>query len=225
MTETRTDRSALPRLPGVWAAVVLACLSDPAWPGRPLTVDDAGTNAKGEGHIEAWGARAEGHRSLNLSPAYAFAEGLEVVVLLARDTTDRITTTDAQLKWLITPSKERGCNAGAAFRAARATGHGTSDSAFFVNGLFSCHAGPSHLHLNLGSAKMADASATATWGIAFERDAGAVTPHIEWFGAEGAKPTIQVGARGDVAKNLQLDGTLGRGDGQTLYSLGLKFKF
>lgn len=207
------------------AALLLACVTTPTLAGRPLTVDDAGTNAKGEGHVETWFARIEENRSLNLAPAYAFAEGLEFGALLARDTTNKITTTGAQLKWLITPSREHGCNAGVAFGAARATGNGDSANGAFVNGLFSCNAGPNHLHLNLGSAKVSDASATTTWGVAFEREVGAVTPHVEWFGAKGAKPTIQVGARGDIAKGLQLDGTLGRSDGRTVYSAGLKFKF
>jgi len=204
---------------------LVSFFSTPALAGRPLTVDDAGADAKGEGHIEAWAARAEGNRSLNLAPAYAVAEGLELGALLARDTTNRITTTGAQLKWLVTPSKAQGCNAGAAFGAARASGSGASTYAAFVNGLFSCHAGAGHLHLNLGSTKAADESATTTWGVALERDAGAVTPHFEWFGAKDSKPTIQLGVRGDVAKGLQLDGTLGRNDGRTLGSVGLKFRF
>lgn len=205
--------------------MLLVCVVTPALAGRPLTVDDAGTNAKGEGHIEAWAARGEGSRSLNLAPAYAFVEGLELGALLARDTTNKVTATGAQLKWLITPSKERGCNAGVALGASHSTGGGTSADAAFVNGLFSCNEGPSHLHLNLGSGKASDESAITTWGVAFERETGAMTPHVEWFGAEGTKPTIQLGVRGDIAKGLQLDGTLGRSDDRTLYSVGLKFKF
>ncbi len=221
MTRTRTRRPDLARI----AATLLAGVSLPVLAGRPLTVDDAGTNAKGEGHIEVWTARGEGNRSLNLAPAYAIADGLELGALLARDTTNRITTAGAQLKWLVTPSEEQGCNAGVAFGAARATGGDASANAAFLNGLFSCNAGPSHLHLNLGSTKVSDESAITTWGVAFERDAGAVTPHIEWFGAEGSKPTIQLGVRGDIAKGLQLDGTLGRNDDRTLYSVGVKFRF
>lgn len=221
----RTGCPDFARIAAAATATLLACVGMPAPAGRPLSIDDAGTDAKGEGHIEAWAARAEGNRSLNLAPAYSVSEGLELGALLARDTTNRITTTGAQLKWLITPSSEHGCNGGVAFGVARVTGSGASTSAALVNGLFSCNAGANHLHLNFGSTKAADQSATTTWGAAFERDAGTVTPHIEWFGAEGSKPTIQFGVRGDIAKGLQLDGTLGRHDDRSLYSVGLKFRF
>ncbi len=52
-----------------------------------------------------------------------------------------------------------------------------------------------------------------------------MTPHVEWFGAEGRKPTSQFGARGDIAQRMQLDGTVGRSDGVTLYSVGISLKF
>lgn len=52
-----------------------------------------------------------------------------------------------------------------------------------------------------------------------------MTPHIEWFGSEGSKPTVQVGLRGNVLPNLQLDGSVGRSDGITIYTLGVKFMF
>ena len=209
-------------------AVVLctAGLASTASAGRPLTVDDAGTNAKGEGHVEFWATRADGSRSLNIAPAYALADGLEIGALLARDTTSKITTTGAQVKWLITPSRDRGCNAGVAFGAAHASGQGNSDNAGFVNGLLSCNGTAlGHVHANLGSTKASGQAEITNWGVAIEREFGAVTPHVEWFGVEGSKPTLQVGARGDAAKDLQLDGTIGRSDGVTLYSVGLKFRF
>lgn len=208
------------------AMLCVAGLTSTAIAGRPLTVDDAGTNAKGEGHVEFWAARADGNRSLNIAPAYAVSDGLEIGALLARDTTSKITTAGAQVKWLITPSKDRGCNVGVALGAARASGQGDSDNAGFVNGLLSCNATAlGNVHVNLGSTKASGQAETTNWGVAIERDFGALTPHVEWFGFEGSKPTLQLGARGDVAKDLQLDGTIGRSDRVTLYSVGLKFRF
>jgi hypothetical protein len=96
----------------------------------------------------------------------------------------------------------------------------------FLNGLFSCNgvAGGS-LHLNLGAVKAAGFRAAGTWGMAYERVFGGITPHIEWFGTEGGKPTVQVGVRGDLFPGLQLDGSIGRSDSEKLYSLGLKKSF
>jgi len=56
---------------------------------------------------------------------------------------------------------------------------------------------------------------------------GRITPHLEVFGDEGGSPTLQVGAKTEIAPGLQLDGTVGR-DQQakaTVFSLGLKLSF
>jgi hypothetical protein len=45
------------------------------------------------------------------------------------------------------------------------------------------------------------------------------------FGFEDGDETVQLGLRGDIAKNIQLDGTIGRTSGVNLYSVGLRFKF
>jgi hypothetical protein len=194
--------------------------------GRPLTVDDAGTNAKGEGHVEVWASRADHATTLNLSPAYAIRDGLELAALLARDTANDVTGSAVQIKALFTPSRERGCNIGATLGAVHTSANGTSSNGAFVNGLFSCNgAALGNLHLNLGATKSSGRSTIGSWGLALEREFGPVTPHIEWFGAEGSKPTWQIGARGDLAKAVQLDGTIGRGDGITLYSVGVKLRF
>ena len=64
-----------------------------------------------------------------------------------------------------------------------------------------------------------------TWGVAVEREMGGVTPHLEYFGAKGEKPTVQAGMRGEILKSLQLDGTVGRVDKETVYSVGMKIQF
>jgi hypothetical protein len=113
-----------------------------------------------------------------------------------------------------------------AFGGTRASGQGTSANAGFINGLLSCHGTPvGSVHASLGSLKTSGVSTQATWGIALEREFGAVTPHVEWFGAERSKPTLQFDARGDIAQRMQLDGTVGRSDGVTLCSVGIRFRF
>ena len=103
---------------------------------------------------------------------------------------------------------------------------GTHISAPYVTGLGSCNAGGlGSFHANLGWTKPKDQSATRSWGVAFERGLGLVTPHVEWFGSQGAKPTVNLGLRGPVMDNLQLDGSVGRSDGENVYTLGLKFMF
>lgn len=58
-----------------------------------------------------------------------------------------------------------------------------------------------------------------------ERALGAVTLHAESFGQRRAKPVFQVGARTELAKDVQLDTTLGRHNGRAVYSAGLKLGF
>jgi hypothetical protein len=61
--------------------------------------------------------------------------------------------------------------------------------------------------------------------MAYERELGTLTAHVEYFGEQHSTPTLQFGLRSEVAKNIQLDGTLGRSGGESIYSLGLKFMF
>lgn len=81
------------------------------------------------------------------------------------------------------------------------------------------------LHLDLGTNQPAGSSALTTWGIAFEREFGAVTAHAEYFGQTDGLPTFQLGARTELVKNIQIDGTLGHIGNDSLFSLGLKFQF
>ncbi len=214
----------------LWRSLVIApiavALASPALAGRPLTVDDAGTNTGGEGHVEVWMARGQGARSVNISPAYALRDGIEISALLSRETPDKINTTALQLKYLFTPSKEDGCNFGAGLGLVRARSPVDSENGRFINGIASCNGTPlGNVHLNLGYTKPSSSTGLKNWGVALEREIGSVTPHIEYFGVERSKPVVQLGVRGDVVKNIQLDGTIGSSDGSTLYSIGMKFKF
>lgn len=195
--------------------------------GRPLVVDDANVNDQGKGHLEAWTTQADGVNMFSLSPAYAFVDGLEVGGLLSRETTSGLRVTAAQLKWRITRSQEQGCNFAAIVGASRATLAGVTANGSFLTGLATCnHGSAGSFHANLGLSKAkGGGSATSNWGIAYERAFGALTPHVEWFGSQGTKPTLQMGLRGQLADNLQLDGSIGRNDGLNLYTLGVKFTF
>lgn len=103
-------------------ATLLVAAAGTAWAGRPLTVDDANTNDKGAGHVEAWVARADGATVVNVAPAYAPFEGVELAVALSRDTTNKVNASAAQLKWRITESRDNGCNVGTSLGAAHEGG-------------------------------------------------------------------------------------------------------
>jgi hypothetical protein len=200
-----------------------ALLCGTANAGRPLAVDDANVDAAGTGHVEAWLAQAPGARVYSLAPAYAPVEGLELGALLARDQRASVTLSALQAKWRITPSRETGCNLG----AVAGLGHATdSPNNAYLNGLLTCnHPDLGSTHLNLGVSRPRHAASRVGWGMAYEKPVGNMTPHVEWFGSERAKPTIQVGLRGDIAKGVQLDGSVGRSAGAMLYTLGTKLLF
>lgn len=192
--------------------------------GRPLAVDDANVNDKGAGHVEAWVARdASKSNALNLAPAYAPIDGLEVSGVLSRDTTNRVNAQSLQAKWRITPSKENGCNVAAVLGASRVSGGG---NATYVSGNLSCNGlGPVNVHANLGANKAKRVSTVGTWGVAAELPMASWTPHAEVFGAQGSKATAQVGVRTQLTKELQLDGNVSRNNGQTAHSIGVKYQF
>jgi hypothetical protein len=204
-------------------AAACALASAIAVAGRPLAVDDANVNEAGHGQLEAWTARGAGSAAYNLAPAYAPIDGLELGALLTRDTRAATTLGALQAKWLVTPAKENGCNNGVVLGWSHTSGE---PHTAYLNGLLSCNrAERGSTHVNLGVSKAEGASRIVSWGIAHERQWGGVTPNIEWFGGQGSKPAIQVGARGNIAGNLQLDGSVGRRGGAMLYTLGTKLQF
>jgi hypothetical protein len=208
-----------------FASTMVALLTSPAWAGRPLSVDDANTNDKGAGHVETWIAREPGKtNTANLAPVYAPIEGLELGALFSRDTSNSANLTALQGKWRITPSQARGCNLAATLGALHVSHQGGNGS--YLNGIYSCNGNAfGNVHMNLGLLKVKGDSTRLTWGAALEHEMGSVTPHIELFGVEGSKPTLQIGARTQLSKALQLDGTVGRNQSDTVLSLGVKFQF
>ncbi len=200
-------------------------IADPANAGRPLTVDDANTNEKGTGHFEIWWAREPGDaRTFNVAPAYAPWEGFEISAAWARERKSTLNATSVQAKWMVVPSHENGCNIGFVGGSTKVSGGGTRTNYF--NSLFTCNGKDlGSIHFNLGGERPKDGSTVRTWGVAVEREMGGVTPHLEYFGAKGEKPTVQAGMRGEILKSLQLDGTVGRVDKETVYSVGMKIQF
>lgn len=195
----------------------------PALAGRPLTVDDASVNDTGHGHVEAWYARAPGRlHTWTVAPAFAPLEGLELSAAFSRDRTTPQSTQALQAKWRITPVQDAGCNLGAVLGASHTRGTGRTP---YLNGLITCNSGWGASHFNLGANRAPGAGTLGSWGVAHEYGFGAVTAHAEAFGQRRAKPTFQVGARTEIAKALQLDGTVGRSNRETLVSLGLKYGF
>lgn len=193
--------------------------------GRPLTVDDANTNEKGAGHLEYWWAREPGNaQTFNFAPAYAPFEGIELSAAWARERKSKLIATAMQAKWVVTKPDENGCNLGLVGGSAKVSDSGSRTN--YANGLITCNRKDfGHLHFNLGGSKPKNGSTTRTWGFAVEREMGTVIPHLEYFGAKGEKPTIQAGMRGEIARSLQLDGSVGRVDKETVYSVGMKIQF
>ena len=128
-----------------------------------------------------------------------------------------------QAKRRITPSQAIGCDVAAALDLNHLN-HGGGNSRA-VNAIATCSGNAfGDAHFNLGGNK-SGSTFNRNWGVAVEKELSRLTPHVEWFGERGSHPTFQVGARTDVARGVQLDGSLGRSAGQALYSLGFKLSF
>lgn len=198
-----------------------ACLA-----GRPLAVDDANVNDPGAGHVEMFYQRLPGAtHAWTISPAYGVAVGVELAASFNRDNTADANTTAIQGKIRLTESRKNGCNLATSFGLSQPNVSGLGFSKF-INGLASCNAGDAgSFHLNLGLVNPSGGPNVGSWGLAFEREFGAITGHAEVFGQENQAPTVQFGLRTLLTKSLQLDATMGSLQGETLYPVGLKFLF
>lgn len=203
----------------------ITCMApSPGLAGRPLTVDDANVNDAGNGHVEVWYARLPGATNVwTVAPAYAPVDGVELAAALARDSTEKLTTSSVQAKFRLTPSRKDGCNIAATVGLSRP--NDSTGDAPYMNGALTCNRGESTFDLNLGAIRPDGSSSLRTWGMAWEHEVGEFTGHVEYFGQQKTKPTLQLGMRTNVLKNLQLDSTLGRTDHDTLFSLGFKIMF
>jgi hypothetical protein len=196
--------------------------------GRPLTVDDANVNEPGVGHVEAFAARDPGRvNTWTVAPAYGLNGGIELGASLTRDTSQRHTASAIQAKVRWQDPRPDGCFAATVFGLAhlqRAAGH-PGGNAPYVNGLLTCNREATAFHANLGATRPSDSPTLATWGLALEQAVGDVIVHVETFGQHRSKPVFQFGARTDIAKDVQLDGTIGRNNRSAVYSIGVKFGF
>ncbi len=212
----------------IFCAMALASLCVSAYAGRPLGVDDANVDDSGTGHVEAWASRdANGANAFNLAPAYAPLKNIELDALFSRNTTNRVNTATLQIKALFTEPQKQGCNFGGSLGVARTEGSGLTQSFStpYVNGIMSCNQGDFAFHTNLGANRPDGARTLASWGLALEETVGKdFSGHIEIFGQQESKSTVQFGLKKQLDK-LQIDGTVGRTDGKSLYTLGVKFTF
>lgn len=210
-------------VPFLFSLLALATTASIA--GRPLGVDDANTDDAGTGHIEAWYARQPGSTdTYTIAPAFGIVDGIELDAAISRDQTNNLNTTMVQAKFRLTASKKDGCNV-AATVGVQQPDNGTGSTPY-LNGILTCNMEDTgSVHVNLGVNRAPGGPTLNTWGIAFEREFGSLTGHVEYFGQERGAPTIQLGLRTMVLKNLQVDGSVGSTGGETLYSVGVKFLF
>jgi hypothetical protein len=209
----------------VASLITLACCaSGGAFAGRPLAVDDANVNDVHAGHVETYFQRQPGSSNTwTIAPAYGIAEGVEIGASFNRDNTGDVNTTGLQVKFRFTESQKVGCNFGGTVGASQANpGDGNVP---FVTLLATCNSDAGSVHFNVGAVRSPGAPTLGTWGVALEREFGEVTAHIEAFGMENSQPTFQMGLRTMVTKSIQLDGTVGRTNDESIYSVGLKFLF
>ncbi len=198
--------------------------SDASHAGRPLSVDDANTADVGTGNIDLWYTRFPGSVNVwTIAPAYGITEGIEIAASFAPDTTSNTSATTLGIKFRFTPSQKDGCNLGSSVGVTQASPGGGNTS--FINGLLTCSGGAGSVNLNLGLTRAPDSPTLKTWGVSFERELGAFTPHIEVFGVEQSAPTVQLGLRTMVTKKFQLDGSVGSNSGETNCTLGMRFFF
>ena len=206
-------------------AALLMALAGPSWAGRPLTVDDANTADVGDGQVETWVAR-QGDRSKTWTTAVGVGvfDGVELGASFARNMRMNENASALQAKLRLTPSVEGGCNLAAVLGMAHT--HGGVGRAHYLNGIATCNLEAFTLHGNLGASRVVHGGSTLkTWGVAAEKAFGDVTAHLEYFGQQQSKPTLQAGLRTEIMQNVQLDGSVGRAERQAVFSVGLKFSF
>ena len=198
----------------VFPAVALA--------GRPLLIDDAATNAAGHGHIESWYDTED--RTFNVAPAFAPIEGLELGAAIAKSKSSGETSYSLQVKKLFTSPQENGCNTGGTL--GRTSVQNDSAYTLYGWGILSCQSPLwGTVHLNLGWVKERYGSSQQLTGLAFEYPLENFTPHAEWLRLEGEKNTMAIGARTELFKDVQLDGSYRVQDKQDYWTLGVKWQF
>jgi hypothetical protein len=167
----------------VFALVLaMAMAVDSAQAGRPLSTEDAGTNAQSQCQVEAWvDHRSDGHTS-HLAPACGLADGLELGVELVKASPGDTASQGHALsvkwapEWLSWQSWRLGAKLGTASERAphESTWHQASTAALAIASL---PLDPQWtLHLNLGRQRnKLDQITSSTYGAAL-----VWTPHERW---------------------------------------------
>jgi len=202
--------------------ILLMQTSTLALAGRPLLVDDANTNEVSHGHIEAWYDNKD--KSFTAAPVYAPVEGLELGAILSNSNSTNENTYSFQFKKLFTAAQENGCNAAATF--GRSAAQNNSNHTLYGWGILTCNSKDwGSAHLNLGLTKESTQSSNQLYGIAFEYPIEGVVPHIEWLHQDNEKDVAAIGIRTELIKNLQIDGSYRIQDGESYYTVGMKYQF
>lgn len=221
---THTPCSRFTRVPAWGLGLACLAISWSAQAGRPLDVDDAGTNETGHGHVELWHTRgADGEHSTTVAPAFAPLPGLELGFARQTTASSGAVAQTASVKWLITPSQEQGCNQGLAGGfTQRDQDNPGARFAWFIN---TSNVNGGALHLNLGFTQDHGDRQLPLMGWAYELTGGALTPHVQWVTQKGTTPLFGAGLRTALSERVQLDGSVSRQGGQSIWTLGTKFSF
>jgi len=144
-------------------AAVIAVIPALAFAGRPLSVDDASVNERGNGHVEFWYAdNGPDNRAFTIAPAYAPMDRLEVSLALARNSTLNESSVAAQAKFLVTQPQKSGCNLGLVTGASKVLRQ--RGETIYGNTLLTCNVSGFALHLNGGAYRSYGESPIGTWG-------------------------------------------------------------
>ncbi|HEY2929723.1 hypothetical protein [Piscinibacter sp.] len=209
-----------PRAAAVGCALAALCAAAQA--GRPLLVDDANVNEVGAGHVEAWHERMPGGATAwTVAPAYAPWKAVELSVAHARSASWQRDVRRLQAKIQLAEPRDGGCHPAIAFGAFE----GDDPTTRFAIGIVTCDIASGALHLNIGGSRESGGTTVPTYGAAWEQPVGPLVGHVEWLGQRHAPATIAIGLRRDVVKHLQLDASVARNAGQTLFSVGFKSQF
>jgi len=215
-----------------------AVLALPAWAGRPLASDDAGTTPAGECQLEAWAEHSADEDALVLAPACGLTDGLELGADTARLHPDDTVRQAAglALKWVppaaawATPLGELALGLKLGLAAEDDVDAGWRHTGTVVLGLASLQLNAdAALHLNLGPVRdrVGGVTGTALNLAATWTPSAAWLLAAEWQGndrwAHFGSPVRSAGLRWWLqADTLGLDLTASReaGGGPTRWLLG-----
>ena len=129
-----------------------------------------------------------------------------------------------QAKKLFTSPQDNGCNTGATL--GRTSVQNDNNYTLYGWGILSCHSPQwGTVHLNVGLIKERDFTSKQLAGVAFEYPLANFTPHAEWTRLEGEKNITAIGARTELLKDIQLDGSYRVQDKTNYWTLGVKWQF